>query len=322
MANVGNIVAPAPGPRKLDEVRKGRVESVSATGQKVIQEPGNRTIIKQDNRVFITKNETTVIQNFAPGAQTNRRSDGIVETVYTRPGGVSVYSEVDGNGRLLRRFRRDESGRELVFVDNRRFYRNLAIGVGVGLAIGTVYVALAPPVHALPRRQYIVDYRGASDDDLYVALSAPPVERLERTYSLEEIRFSEPLRARVRRIDLDTINFEFGSFEVTPDQYPQLERMARAIGRVLEANPAEVFLIEGHTDAVGTVEDNLSLSDRRAEAVMRILTGHFNIPIENLVTQGYGKQFLKVPTSGPNRSNRRVAMRRITPLLSQGQGPN
>ena len=98
--------------------------------------------------------------------------------------------------------------------------------------------------------------------------------------------------------------------------------MARAIGRVLEANPAEVFLIEGHTDAVGTVEDNLSLSDRRAEAVMRILTGHFNIPIENLVTQGYGKQFLKVPTSGPNRVNRRVAMRRITPLLSQEQGPN
>ena len=33
------------------------------------------------------------------------------------------------------------------------------------------------------------------------------------------------------------------------------------------ANPDEVFLVEGHTDAVGTEEDNLSLSDRRAEAV-------------------------------------------------------
>ena len=121
----------------------------------------------------------------------------------------------------------------------------------------------------------------------------------------------------MRRIDLDTITFEFGSFEVLPDQYPQLERMARAIGRVIAANPAEVFMIEGHTDAVGSDEDNLSLSDRRAEAVARILTEYFNIPIENLVTQGYGEQFLKVATQAAERANRRVAVRRITPLLSQ-----
>ena len=68
----------------------------------------------------------------------------------------------------------------------------------------------------------------------------------------------------MRRIDLDTITFEFGPWEVTPDQYHKLERMARAMLRVLERNPDEVFLIEGHTDAVGSDVDNLSLSDRRA----------------------------------------------------------
>ena len=41
----------------------------------------------------------------------------------------------------------------------------------------------------------------------------------------------------------------------------------------------------------------------------------FGVPIENLVTQGYGKQFLKVETEAPERLNRRVAFRRITPLL-------
>ena len=79
-------------------------------------------------------------------------------------------------------------------------------------------------------------------------------------------------------------------------------------------------MIEGHTDAVGSDVDNLSLSDRRAESVAMALTQQFNVPAENLVTQGYGEQYLKVPTQGPERANRRVTVRRITPLL-MGQSP-
>lgn len=293
------------------------MQSTNASGQNLITEPGNRTIVKQDNRVFITRNETTVIQNFVPSAQTTAKPGGVMETSYQRTDGARVFSEVDANGRLLRRYRREPAGREVVLVDNRNFYRNVAIGAGIGLAIGAVALAIAQPVVALPRAKYIVDYERASDDDLYEALTAPPVERLERHYSLEEIRYSEPLRAYVRRIDLDAITFEFGSFEVTPEQYPRLEKVARVIGRALNRNPAEVFMIEGHTDAVGSVEDNLSLSDRRAESVAHILAQQFNIPIENLVTQGYGEQFLKVQTQAAERLNRRVAVRRITPLLNQ-----
>jgi outer membrane protein OmpA-like peptidoglycan-associated protein len=72
----------------------------------------------------------------------------------------------------------------------------------------------------------------------------------------------------------------------------------------------------GHTDAVGSDIDNLSLSDRRAEAVASVLTQDFGIPLENLTTQGYGEQHLKVRTDGPERQNRRVTVRRITPLLN------
>jgi outer membrane protein OmpA-like peptidoglycan-associated protein len=85
---------------------------------------------------------------------------------------------------------------------------------------------------------------------------------------------------------------------------------------VTEANPNEVFLIEGHTDAVGTEEDNISLSDRRAEAVAVALTEQFQVPPENLTAQGYGEQQLKVPVQGANEQNRRVTVRRITPLLA------
>jgi OOP family OmpA-OmpF porin len=81
-----------------------------------------------------------------------------------------------------------------------------------------------------------------------------------------------------------------------------------------------VFMLEGHTDAVGNPEDNLSLSDRRAEAVAESLTSNFNIPPENLVTQGYGEQHLRVQTEGPSRENRRVMVRNITGLMAAGQG--
>ncbi|MGE0765643.1 MAG: OmpA family protein [Hyphomicrobiaceae bacterium] len=301
-------------------MKRQRVESVSKSGARIIQEPGNRTIVRQNNRTIIRHNEGAVFKRFTPGAQSSRRRDGGTETVVARPGGVKVYSEFDKDGHLLRRYRRDRSGRDFVFVDNRRFYRNLAVGVGVGALAAAAYVTLAPPVHALPREKYIVEYVDASDDDLYETLTAPPVERLDRGYSLEEIRYSHSLRQRMRRIDLDNINFDTGSFDVAPDQYEKLARIAHVLRRVIDRDPTEVFLIEGHTDAVGSDEDNLSLSDNRAESVARILVEHFEIPIENLATQGYGEQYLKVDTQGAERLNRRVALRRITPLLSRN-GP-
>ena len=124
----------------------------------------------------------------------------------------------------------------------------------------------------------------------------------------------------MRRVDLDSINFEFGSWEVSEDQYYKLERIADAMNRLLDRNSEEVFLIEGYTDAVGSEEDNIILSDHRAEEVASILSEEFGVPAENLVTQGYGEQFLKIDTQGPERANRRVSVRRITPLLSRA-GP-
>ena len=119
----------------------------------------------------------------------------------------------------------------------------------------------------------------------------------------------------MRRVDLDTITFEFGSWDLPEQQVGAMTGIAEAIKRALAANPNEIFLVEGHTDAVGSDEDNLSLSDRRAETVATVLTQRFGIPAENLTTQGYGEQYLKVNTQVAERQNRRATIRRITPLL-------
>jgi outer membrane protein OmpA-like peptidoglycan-associated protein len=317
-ASPGSAYAPGPtaAPRRFEEVQKGRQERVEEGGRRVIQEPGNRIIVKQNDRAVIRHDEA---ERFArrPDARTERRPDGVVATYYARPDGTRVVTEVDAQGRLIRRYRRGPDGREYNIIDNRRFWRNVAIGVGVGAAVGIAIVALAPPRVTIPREKYIVDYSRASDDDLYEAFEAPPVDTLERAYSLEEIRDSYELRQRMRYVELNNINFEFGAWEITPDQYPKLERLARAMLRILRRNPDEVFLIEGHTDAVGSDVDNLSLSDRRASSVAVILTETFGVPPENLVTQGYGKQFLKVDTLAPEPLNRRVQVRRIGPLMAE-----
>ena len=304
-----------PGPKGLDEVKKGREERVEAGGVKVIKEPGDRIIIKQDNRVIIQHDEAERFRK-RPDARTEKRADGVQVTFFDRPGGVRVVTEVDGNGRLLRRYRRGPDGREVHLIDNRRFYRNVGIGVAVGVGVGIVALNLARPQITIPRERYIVEYDRARDADLDEVLLAAPVARLDRGYSLEEIRYSHELREYTRRIDLD-INFEFGAFDVTPDQYPKLERLARSMLRALDRDPDLVFLIEGHTDAVGSDEDNLSLSDRRAASVATILSDQFGVPAENLVTQGYGEQYLKVDTQGPERLNRRVAVRNIKGLMAE-----
>jgi outer membrane protein OmpA-like peptidoglycan-associated protein len=306
---------PAP---HLDSLQKARTTHVEDGGRRtVIVEPGNRTIIRQDNRVVIRHDDGERFRLLGGGnARSEKRPDGLVETFYARPDGVRVVSVVDANGRLVRRYRRGVDGVEINIIDNRRFFgTGVAIGVGA-VALG-VLLTLPAPVITLPPERYIVAYDRASDDDLFDALSAEPIEHLDRAYSLEEIRENYALRQRLRRIDLDTITFEFGSWSVPEMEYPKLERIAHAMLRLLDRNPDEVFLVAAYTDAVGSDVDNLSLSDRRAESVAEILTVNFGVPPENLVTQGYGSQFLKIDTPAPEPRNRRVEIQRITPLMAE-----
>ena len=87
--------------------------------------------------------------------------------------------------------------------------------------------------------------------------------------------------------------------------------------QLLDKDPGEVFLIEGHTDAVGSAASNLALSDRRAESVALAMTEYFGVPPENMIVQGYGESELRVNTQGDERQNRRVAVRIARHLIEQ-----
>jgi outer membrane protein OmpA-like peptidoglycan-associated protein len=279
--------------------------------QTVIRED-DRTIVREGNQVIIRRDEAERFRRSSPDVRVARRGRDNITTI-VRPGGVQIVTVTDDNGRLIRRVRRDARGRDYVLIDN--VYR------GPRRARPGFIVVLPPPAIRIPRDRYIVEAADVSPLVIYETLMAPPVDMIDRRYTLDEIRYSSSLRDRMPRVDLDTITFESGSWEVTPDQAERLAPIADGIRRAIEQNPNEVFLVEGHTDATGSDEDNLSLSDRRAESVALVLTEQFGIPPENLTTQGYGEQYLKVPSDGPERLNRRVTVRRITPLLTGQSGP-
>ena len=282
-------------------------------GRTIIREP-DRTIIRDNGRTFIRHSDTARFAYGAHDVQTSRRGVTNVTTVIL-PTGDRVVNIVDDNGYLVRRSRILPNGREIILIDNRPRGRDWSPA--------DFFLDLVAPQVRIPRERYIVDY-GRYDRDpgyLYDTLMAPPVDVIERPYTLDEIRYNAPLRDRMPRIDLNTVNFETGSWELTDEQIDRLGPIADGINQVISRNPRAVFLIEGHTDATGNDVDNLSLSDRRAESVAIALSQQFGVPAENLTTQGYGEQYLKVPTQGPEPENRRVTVRNITPLLVGQAGP-
>ncbi|NGQ91550.1 OmpA family protein [Rhodobacter sp. HX-7-19] len=150
-------------------------------------------------------------------------------------------------------------------------------------------------------------------------MAALDAEELGRTFSLRQIRDIPQVRRLAATVDVNNITFDTGSAAIKAEQAESLASLGRFMRSMIAENPGEIFLIEGHTDAVGAASLNLTLSDRRAESVALALTEYFDVPPENMVVQGYGESDLRIETQEAERQNRRVAVRVITPLLRSAE---
>ena len=175
-----------------------------------------------------------------------------------------------------------------------------------------------PPVGAaIALGAYLVSSANAGYDTYLETFMAPPVVDVEERYTLEEIVQDPTVRAKVRSVNLDAVNFESGSATLSVAELERLEEIADAMLAVLDRRPDEVFLIAGHTDAVGSFESNLELSEARAAAVQEALVIEYGVPAGNLESVGYGEQYLLVNTLSSSRANRRVTIRAIGSLLAE-----
>ena len=268
---------------------------------RVIIQINNQTIVRgDDDRRFLRDGERPIYEQLP--------RDRYRETIDRD--GYQIVTIRNRYGDIIQRSRIDNGGRESVLYYSPGLYEDPDRGYfedpGRDL----------PPMRLrIPLDDYIMDTSSDDDRDYYDFLREPPVEPVERVYSLDEVKYSARIRDKVRRIDLDTITFATGSAEIPMSQARSLRKVADAINEVLRKDPSETFLIEGHTDAVGSDQSNLVLSDQRAESVANVMTDVYGIPPENLATQGYGERYLKVNTQGPNQENRRVTIRRVTALV-------
>jgi len=279
----------------------GRRVSKDKNDFRVIINIDGRVVVRDDDRGRLGRRGDTRYE---------RLSNNRIREIIIRPNGDRIVTVRNRWGEIIRRSRIDAREREVVI-----FYSPLLERGRDRLYLRDAGVDLPPMRLRVPLRDYIVDVSSEPDRDYEEFLSQPPVEAVERVYSVDEVKYSARIRDKVRRIDLDTITFETGSAEIDMGQAGSLKRVGAAIKDILDRDPGETFLIEGHTDAVGSDESNLVLSDERAESVANVLSDLFEIPAENLVTQGYGERFLKVDTDEPERTNRRVTIRRITSLV-------
>lgn len=87
-----------------------------------------------------------------------------------------------------------------------------------------------------------------------------------------------------RRILL-TVNFDFDSYRIRPDSYAGLDNVAVAFGDPQLSGLQ--YEINGHTDVVGRLGYNVSLSLLRAGAVRDYLAAR-GVPRDRMRTQGFG----------------------------------
>ncbi|MEC7298944.1 MAG: OmpA family protein [Pseudomonadota bacterium] len=277
------------------------VGQILKNGSEVVSNSGDRVVVQQaDGTYKVLKNDDAVM--FQPGTdvKTFAYDDGSTRTVATRQDGTQIETIRAADGTVLRRARIFEDGTRVVLFDDTQ-------------------VAQEVEVNKLPQvtdTQREINIRQAEEDELRAALAANLPETVDRRFSLSQVRNINAVRQLVPEIGVDSINFETGSSVIRPEEAKELAALGTLMRERISQNPGEVFLIEGHTDAVGAAGYNLALSDRRAESVALALTEYFDVPPENMVVQGYGEYDLKIRTAEAERENRRAAVRRITALLS------
>lgn len=98
--------------------------------------------------------------------------------------------------------------------------------------------------------------------------------------------------------------FAFDSYELTAEAIEQLHPLGMALQSTELTGLS--FLVEGHTDAVGTDLYNMTLSEKRAMSIKSHLVRNYEIPSEYLEAVGVGETNLLNPDRPEDGTNRRV----------------
>ena len=102
---------------------------------------------------------------------------------------------------------------------------------------------------------------------------------------------------------LNDLEFESGSSKLGKGPFKSLSIVAK----YLTGSPTEAAILVGHTDNVGSLENNILLSEKRAAAVVERLVSAYGVSLSRLSAKGVG--FLAPLTSNSSKTGRELNRR-------------
>ncbi len=124
-----------------------------------------------------------------------------------------------------------------------------------------------------------------------------------------EMDLAEKLRAAGATI-LDDLEFATGADALTDERFNSVVQLAA----FLTTQPDAQVVLVGHTDATGSLENNIALSKRRAEAVRARLIDRYGVRPAQVTADGVG--FLAPRTGNSDEAGRKINRRVEVVLLS------
>ncbi|SEQ74086.1 OmpA family protein [Thalassovita taeanensis] len=181
-------------------------------------------------------------------------------------------------------------------------YRFLAVGRGEGDHL-TLLVSSAANVGYV---QLIHVTDGTADaPEVHVGFSASPGGAPNAPSDPESL---EQRMVQQGHVVLDDLTFDSGSSSLGAGQFATLA----ALAQFLLAQPDRRVALVGHTDAVGGLDANISLSKRRAASVLERLVSAYGVPRAQLEAEGMGY----LSPIAPNQTDiGREANRRVEAVL-------
>jgi outer membrane protein OmpA-like peptidoglycan-associated protein len=163
---------------------------------------------------------------------------------------------------------------------------------------------------AKQRDQLIIDKR-TRDADRAQAAAHEAQDRARMLESqLAELAAKKTERGMV--VTLNDVLFNTNKSELNSGGIRTLQKLAD----ILTKNPDRAILVEGFTDSTGSVNYNLELSTRRANAVRDALMG-MGVASNRIVARGLGKEY---PVAGNETASGRQLNRRVEIIFPNENG--
>lgn len=146
----------------------------------------------------------------------------------------------------------------------------------------------------------LVKFGGDKADPAPAKKTEAPAKRVAAAPALVVV----PVKKTDEYCSILDIHFEINADEI---QREEKEKLA-VLGTFMKKYPDTTAVIEGHTDNVGTAEQKQTLSQHRAESVVRYLIDELHIDASRLQALGYGdtRPMAENTTQEGKRLNRRI----------------